>query len=359
MSFKSFLRKVNSIADEGVKESSSLGPIKNETKLKGNLLFNGILMDLNGEIIRKHRYKNLGIYYKNYYIAQDKYEGSRWGLFDKKTDKKIWIKNEPIHHEILITPKKNIIVFGKETKKYKGRNVDFDTILEYDFDGKLLSTYSMYNNLENFQKFHKKLTLDVPKIPFIPEFSKRHSKSPWGGFYDYYRLNSMQVLPLNILGKKDKRFQKGNWLLSCRHGSLIFILDKDSKEIVYSLNQKSIKSQIQGQHSVQMLKNGNLLIFDNGRYRNGSRVIELNPINLEIKFEYKTDGFFSESQGYVQKINSNYLITESEKGRIFMIDSKKEIIWEYVNEELQDKINSNYSKNYGKPLWIYRALYVK
>lgn len=357
MSFKLFLKKISEIAnDENKIKEIKTGLLKSSTKIKGKILFNGNLINLNGKIIKKHSFKNLGIYYKNYYLAQDKYEGSKWGLFNKKTDKPIWIKQEPIHHEILISPKKTIITFSKETRIYKKRKVDFDTILEYDFKGTLLNKFSMYNNLEQFQQHHKKLELDIPPLPFFKERAKRHNASPWSGFYDYYRLNSMQIIPKNK--HKDRKFQEGNWLLSCRHGSLIFILDKDTKQIVYSLNQHSIKSQIQGQHGVQVLKNGNLLIFDNGRYRGESRILEINPITLEIIFEYKNN-IFSESQGYIQKINNTtYLITESEKGRIILLENNQ-ITWDYINEEIQNELNSNYKKSYGKPQWIYRALFYK
>ncbi len=357
MSLKSFIKKVSKIANEGYqKKQIKTGLITNKTKLKGNILFNGTFMNLKGEILKQHQFKNLGIYYKNYYIAQDKYEGSKWGLFDKKTDKAIWIKQEPIHHEILVTSQETIITFSKETKTYKKREVDFDTILEYNFKGKLLSKFSMYDNISEFQQHHKKLELDIPPLPFLKEKARRNEASPWSGFYDYYRLNSMQIIPKNSL--KDKRFQEGNWLLSCRHGSLIFILDKDTKHIVYSLNQHSIKSQIQGQHAVQMLELGNLLIFDNGRYREESRIIELNPITKEIEYEYNNN-FFTKSQGYVQKIKNNtYLITQSEQGRILLIENE-EITWEYINQELQDESNSNYEENYGKPQWIYRTIYYK
>ena len=36
-----------------------------------------------------------------------------------------------------------------------------------------------------------------------------------------------------------------------------------------------------------------LQIFDNGRYRNWSRIIELDPIKMKIVWEYKAEGFFS------------------------------------------------------------------
>jgi hypothetical protein len=37
--------------------------------------------------------------------------------------------------------------------------------------------------------------------------------SPWGGNYEYYHANSIQVIPENTLGSEDERFQKGNILI--------------------------------------------------------------------------------------------------------------------------------------------------
>jgi len=165
-------------------------------------------------------------------------------------------------------------------------------------------------------------------------------------------MNSLQVIPENKL--EDERFRAGNWLISFRHGSMMFILDKD-KKIVWKCIFDDIEGNIEGQHSPQMLSNGNILIFDNGRYRGRSRVIEIDPLTLNIVWEYKADDFFTKSQGYCQRLgNGNTLITESEKGRAFEITKSGKIVWEYYHPDIQDETNSKYPESYGTRQWIYR-----
>ncbi|MFW6285797.1 MAG: arylsulfotransferase family protein [Nanoarchaeota archaeon] len=361
MGLKSFLKQVNEIADEKNKvkfdEKLSGIHIHNKKKIYNSYrLYDGKLIDINGNIVKEWSYKYLGIMHKDKYIAQKGYEENSWGLFDKN-NKQIFKKNNTIHHDIIVTNNNTIITLNKETKKYKGRLVEFDTIEEYNLKGKLLNSWSVWDNLKILKKHHKSLTLDFPKIPVIPDFVKKKEKSPWGANHDYYHINSIQIIPKNKLEKKDKRFKQGNWLISCRHGSMIFILDKDTKEVLWKMTQFDIEDNLEGQHSPQMLENGNILIFDNGRYRKWSRIIELNPINMNIEWEYKNDDFFTLSQGYVQKLdNENLLITQSEDGRVFEITKDKEIVWEFYHPEKQNKKNSNFPKSYGQRQWIYRMV---
>jgi hypothetical protein len=319
------------------------------------LLYDGKLIDIYGNIIKKWKNSYLGIILPNGdYIAQESYESKKWGRYSWD-DSIIWEKDFAIHHEILLTPQNTIITFTKEMHPYKGRKVDFCVIVEYNLEGKEISRWSTWDNLEYIKQFHKPLELERPKVFFLPETAKRKDKTPWGGNYDYYRLNSLQIIPENKLGKKDKRFQKGNWLISFRHGSMIFILDKDSKKIVWKCIYDDIKNNIEGQHSPKMLENGNILIFDNGRYRKWSRIIEINPTNYEILWEYKSPEFFTLSEGYIEKLpNNNLLVTESEKGRVFEITPDKQIVWEFYNPEQQNKDNSQHPESYGKRQWIYR-----
>ena len=48
---------------------------------------------------------------------------------------------------------------------------------------------------------------------------------------------------------------------------MIFILDQDTKKIVWKCIDRDIKGALEGQHSPQLLPSGRMLIFDNGRYR--------------------------------------------------------------------------------------------
>jgi hypothetical protein len=322
--------------------------------------YDGKLIDINGKVIKEFPFKYLGTIDNNGdYYAQEYYESVKWGKFNKANNA-VWVLDLPIHHEILLTPQNTIITFTKEMHNYKGRKVDFCVILELNKNGEILSKWSTWEKLVYLKQFHPKLELERPRIFFLPEKAKRKDTTPWGGNYDYYRLNSIQIIPENELGKKDKRFQEGNWLISFRHGSIMLILDKDSKEVVWKCLQADVKDNIEGQHSPQMLENGNILLFDNGRYRGWSRVIEINPLNYEIIWEYKTENpkdFFSLSEGYVQLLpNKNLLITEAEKGHVFELTPEKEIVWEFYHPEKQDESNSLHPESFGKRQWIYRMI---
>ena len=320
------------------------------------ILYEGKLIDIEGNTVKRWKNNYLGLILPNgNYAAQKDYEAKRWGLYTWD-GKPIWEKDFAIHHEIVLTPQNTLITFDKEMRPYKGRNVDFCVIVEYDLKGNELSRWSTWDNLEYLKTFHPPLELERPKVFFLPETAKRKDPTPWGGNYDYYRMNSLQVIPENKLGKKDKRFQKGNWLISFRHGSMIFILDKDTKKIVWKCGHDYIKDSLEGQHSPKILKNGNMFIFDNGRYRKWSRIIEINPLNYEILWEYRADNFFSLSEGYVENLsNGNFLVTESEKGRAFELTPGKQIVWEFYHPDVQNRINSMHPESYGTRQWIYRA----
>lgn len=319
----------------------------------GYRLYDGQLIDIDGKEMRQWEYGYLSTFMDGLYLAQKGYEQKGWGMFSLDGKKK-WGKNDAIHHDIQITKKNTIITFTKECHDYKNRKVDFDVIMEYNKKGKLINRFSLWENLEAFQQHHKKLELDLQKRWFLPELVPKKPTTPWGGNYDYYRLNSINILPKTP--HKDKRFQEGNWLLTFRHGSMLFILDEDTKNIAWKAISKDIPSAIEGPHGAQMLPNGNILLFDNGRYRKQSRVIEFDPINLNIVWEYTHDGMFSLSQGYAQRLpNGNTLITESERGHAFEVTPKKKIVWEFYHPAQQSKDNQPlHPESWGERQWIYR-----
>jgi hypothetical protein len=238
---------------------------------------------------------------------------------------------------------------------YKKRKVDFCVLVEFDAEGNEIWRWSTWEHLEELKKLHGTLELEMPKVLGIDPLKPKPT-TIWGGNFDYYRINSIQVLPKNS-NDSDPRFKEGNLMFSARHGSMIFILDGD--DIVWSITQKDVPGEIQGQHAVRMLENGNLLIFDNGRYRGQSRVIELDPVSLKIKWEWTEPGFYTLSQGYVQRLpNGNTLITESEKGHAFEITHEGEKVWEFYHPERQNKDNQpEHPESWGKRQWIYRMTF--
>ena len=125
-------------------------------------------------------------------------------------------------------------------------------------------------------------------------------------------------------------------LFSFRNISTIGIIDKASGEITWQLGYETLAQQ----HDPNMLPNGNVLVYDNGSHRRSSglpfsRVIEVNPANNEIVWEYTDNpayNFFSSYISGARRLpNGNTLITEGQSGRMFQVTPECEVVWEFIN----------------------------
>lgn len=321
----------------------------------GYNLFDGRLMDMKGRVVKGWGARYLGLLLPNgCYIAQKHYKSLTWGLYSWN-DEVIWEKEIPVHHDIHFTSRGTIITLMKEMHSYKGKNFDFCIVVEYDIKGRELMRWSTFENLYWLKQLQRPIVFDRSKMYFLSRQEGLKSRTPWGGQYDYFRINSFQLLPDTMLGRRDPRFREGNWLVSFRHDSMVAVIDKDTCRAVWTCIGVDLPDELQGQHGPTMLPNGRILIFDNGRWRGWSRVIEIDPQTQKIVWEYRAKGFFTMSQGYAQRFNNgNTLITESEQGRAFEITRDGEIVWEYYHPQAQDASNSAYPESYGKRQWIYR-----
>lgn len=177
---------------------------------------------------------------------------------------------------------------------------------------------------------------------------------------DWTHINTVQALLENRhFDAGDKRFKPGNILLSPRNLGFIFIVDKESKEIVWRYSG-NFKGGLAGQHEPHMIENGlpgegNILVFDNGvpPLRNSSHIgksliLEIDPVTERIVWKFE-DGerFYSSFRSNVQRLpNGNTLICESEGPRIFEVTNvTQEIVWEYAFE---------WNPQFG---WAYRYSY--
>ena len=102
------------------------------------------------------------------------------------------------------------------------------------------------------------------------------------------------------------------------------------------------------------MENGNILLFDNGMYRNYSRILELNPRTEKIVWKYEADpneSFYTRTRGGNQRLpNGNTLITETNKGHVFEVNKDGEIVWEFWNPDFDKK---------GRRKVIYRMMRVE
>jgi hypothetical protein len=199
---------------------------------------------------------------------------------------------------------------------------------------------------------------------------------------DWLHLNSVSRIGENKWYDEDpinySMFNPKNLIVDSRHANIIFIIDYDTGNIVWRVgpdfSNKTIEGknigQIVGPHKAHMIPEGlpgagNILVFDNGgaagygkipgqpnKFRNYSRVIEFNPVTMDIVWEYenkktekanliflffwkfirwgKHHHFYSPYISSAQRLpNGNTLITEGYSKRVFEVNVEKEIVWDY------------------------------
>ena len=155
-------------------------------------------------------------------------------------------------------------------------------------------------------------------------------------FFDIMHANSIEVIERDVGGVCGN----GDILISIRELDLVAILDTDSEKFVWHWGPGILEKQ----HHPTMLENGNILLFDNGYYRKYSKVIELDPIEKKIVWEYTSDPkeeFFSRKRGSNQRLdNGNTLITESDRGRVFEVTKEGQIVWEFYNPVMLEGTSS-------------------
>ena len=308
---------------------------------KGYNLDNGELSDEKGGIIKRWPDSKLDVIDKNgdYYAQRNGLDpkNSTWGRYTWD-DKMIWEKHFLIHHELYLSPKGTIFTFSTDLHNYNDYKVDFDVILEYDKNGKELQRYSFWDHLKDFQPYHAKFGIDVSSpiilTPLMFLWHQIFYSVARGADYDYFHLNSFFMIPPNALEGKNPAFRPGNWLISIFHGSMVFILDQDTKKILWHAVANEIEGSLEGQHSASMLPDGNILLFENGVTRQVSRILIIDPLTLKIKWQYRNKNFFTSNRGFVQALpNGNFLVTESNKGHVFELTPDKEIVWDYMNNQ--------------------------
>ncbi len=128
----------------------------------------------------------------------------------------------------------------------------------------------------------------------------------------------------------------GNIMTCSYNTSNILIIDKSTGKINWRWGQ----GEVSYPHDPSMLDNGNILLFDNGRFHvhfwspDCSRVIEVNPRTNQIEWEYKAENpydFCSTVISGCQRLpNGNTLICEGTIGRLFEVTASGEMVWEYM-----------------------------
>ncbi|MCL1990238.1 MAG: aryl-sulfate sulfotransferase [Defluviitaleaceae bacterium] len=238
-----------------------------------------------------------------------------------------------------------------------------DKIIEVTWDGEIVWQWRASDHFDafGFDETAKNVLFRDPSV-----------KKQAGG--DWLHINSMSTLgPNKWYDEGDERFHPDNIIFDSRQANILAIISKQTGDIVWRVgpdfNENEATRKLGwmiGVHHLHMIPKGlpgegDLLIFDNGgaagygatnpastyginhALRDYSRVIQFNPITLEMTWQYTpaeagyqmmADGsrFYSPYVSAAQRLpNGNTLITEGSDGRLIEVTPDHEIVWEYIN----------------------------
>lgn len=263
-----------------------------------------------------------------------------------------------------------------------GRNLLDDTIIEVDWDGKIVWEWLCSEHFEELG-FDEEAKNTIYRNPTV-------MKNAGGEHGDWMHINAISWLgPNKWYEKGDERFHPKNIIFSSRSTNIMAIISRKTGKIVWQVGPDYYSNpalrelgQIIGQHLVHMVPKGlpgegNILLFDNGgsagygapnpgaplglnnALRDYSRVLEFDPVTLKTVWQYppKIAGpagsmnagmLFSNFISSAQRLpNGNTLITEGSSGRIIEVTPAYEIVWEYISPFISSMIPP--SENAPKP----------
>ena len=240
-----------------------------------------------------------------------------------------------------------------------------DVIIEVDWEGNIVWEWVCSDHFDEygFREDAKNILARDPNM-----------RSAGPGMGDWMHINSMSVLgPNKWYDAGDARFHPDNIIWDAREANIIAIISKETGKVVWQVGPYYDTSEalkklgwIIGQHHAHMIPRGlpgegNILVFDNGGWagygapnpsaptgsknalRDYSRVLEFNPVTLEIVWQYTpseagylhpvdSNRFYSPFISGAQRLpNGNTLITEGSGGRLIEVTPDYEIVWEYIS----------------------------
>lgn len=228
--------------------------------------------------------------------------GSLWHLGPDSEVR--WVVDDGNHHDAEPLPDGGWLSLTSQRGPYPPLGEVYqDAIAWYDADGRWQRTLPL---------------LDL--IATDPEHGHRLTQLAPGD--DPLHVNAIHRLAAD---GPDDRFQEGFLLLSLRATSELMVLDPDVERITWWAD-----GPFQGQHDAQRLANGNLLLFDNGLPRDGSRALELSLPDLDVVGSWPVGGH-SSCCGTVQRLaDGNTVVTVTTEGRAVELTPEGLPVWDHA-----------------------------
>ena len=146
---------------------------------------------------------------------------------------------------------------------------------------------------------------------------------------DLLHANSVEWMRPGPLSGRHPVYDEDHVLLVLRNLDSVVVIDWRERRVVWRWGP----GELSRPHDATLLPNGHVLIFDNGVESGASRVVEVDPVDGRIVWQYRAAdpaSFFTRTRGAAQRLeNGNTLVTSSNQGWIFEVTREGELVWEY------------------------------
>ncbi|MCD4654895.1 arylsulfotransferase family protein [bacterium] len=229
----------------------------------------------------------------------------------------IWTQNALCHHDLCLSPDKDIIyTFFQEKCFFAPVNATTE-IMDENIAILDCKTGRLFRKISILNAFNKSVYAPyLKKIPLSGD--TLHANT-----IRYVHSDQEKLLPI---------YQEGHLLISLRNMDAIALINPGTARIHWA--QTGMWSY---QHEPTILDNGNILLFDNAGHHGRSKVMEFNPLTQQIVWKY-TGSFkaplYSSTSGSCSRLpNGNTIIVESNRGRAIEVAPDGQIVWEFMNPD--------------------------
>jgi len=230
---------------------------------------------------------------------------------------------EKTHHSVHLTERGTFWVGGKfrrsEPHGRFDKSVEDDILVEVDQEGKVLRAFSL---LETY--------LDSG-------FELENVESPFTKYPDVFHLNDIEELS-SEMAEAFPMFEAGDLLVSLRETESIMVIDPDTRRVKWHAEGDWVM-----QHDPDFQPDGTITLYDNQADRgSGSRILELDPETKAVSVKYHAPDFYSRIRGKHEVYpDGTLLITEFQRGRVFLVDAGGIVRFEYVNPRVRSGGNGD------------------
>jgi len=229
----------------------------------------------------------------------------------------LWAYKGGCHHEAAVADNGNIYILTRKPEIRpeinKQEYVLPDGITVLSPDGEVVAEYPLLEAFRNSDFEHLLMSM-----------------RPRG---DLMHTNSIKVFD-GSLATLSEYYKHGNILISSWKIDTIAILDPEIGQVVWAESGRS-NDMWRKQHDPTVLSDGNVLLFDNMGHNGKSRVLEFDPDERKVVWQFaggEADELDSRTCGASRMLlNVNSLITESDNGRALEVTRDGEVVWEFFS----------------------------